>query len=87
MKPMQATKALRYGTRRLLAGDTFEASARDARILTAIGKAKPYVAPVDPLADLKAEAEALGVKADGRWGEEKLREAIAKAKAPKKAES
>lgn len=35
-----ATKPLRYGTRRLLAGDPFDASPRDARVLFAIKKAR-----------------------------------------------
>lgn len=35
-----ATRALRYGTRRLQAEDGFQAPARDARLLVAIGKAR-----------------------------------------------
>jgi hypothetical protein len=77
MKEMEATKRLRYGTRRMLAGDTFMARPRDARLLEAIGRARPYVAPPDPLAPLREEAEAAGVKVDGRWGEDRLREEIA----------
>lgn len=38
--PMKATKAMAYGTRRLKAGDPFEASRQDARVLNAIGKAE-----------------------------------------------
>lgn len=37
---LTATKALRYAGRSLVAGDDFEASAKDARLLKAIGKAK-----------------------------------------------
>jgi hypothetical protein len=40
MKKMVATKSMVYHTRRLQAGDQFDASDRDARILAAIGKAK-----------------------------------------------
>jgi hypothetical protein len=36
-----ANRSMRYGTRMLQAGDTFEAKARDARLLIAIGRAKP----------------------------------------------
>jgi hypothetical protein len=36
---MIARKALTYGTRRLRAGDAFEASRQDARVLTAVGLA------------------------------------------------
>lgn len=39
MARMIATKALRYGTRRLRADDEFTASKRDARVLSAIGRA------------------------------------------------
>jgi len=50
---MIATKTLRYGTRSLRAGDEFEASPRDARVLQAIGKAglplpPPAPAPAKP---------------------------------------
>ena len=40
MQKMVATKSMVYRTRRLQAGDEFDASGRDARVLTAIGKAK-----------------------------------------------
>lgn len=43
---MIATKTLRYGTRSLRAGDEFEASPRDARVLQAIGKAEVPPPPV-----------------------------------------
>jgi hypothetical protein len=38
--PMIATKALTYATRRLLPDDKFEASRTDARILSALGRAR-----------------------------------------------
>lgn len=41
MPKLFATKSFSYATRRLLPGDSFEANNRDARILVAIGKAKP----------------------------------------------
>jgi hypothetical protein len=46
MKKMVATKSMTYRTRRLRAGDEFEANRRDARVLTAIGKAKVAAEPV-----------------------------------------
>lgn len=36
-----AQRSMRYGTRMLRAGDVFEAKDRDARLLVAIGRAKP----------------------------------------------
>lgn len=39
-KNLIATKPLKYGTRRLMPGDPFEASARDARLLIAVKKAR-----------------------------------------------
>lgn len=49
-----ATKSLRYGTRHLQAGETFEAAKRDAKILIAVHKArdpnhrKPGILPPPP---------------------------------------
>jgi hypothetical protein len=40
MEKMIATKAMRYGGKRLGAGDEFEAAAKDAKILAGIRKAK-----------------------------------------------
>ena len=40
--PMIARKSLRYGTRRLRAGDTFDAARQDARVLTAVGLASEH---------------------------------------------
>lgn len=40
MKKMIAMKSMRYQTRRLRAGDEFDATRTDARVLTALGKAK-----------------------------------------------
>jgi hypothetical protein len=45
MKKMVATKSMTYRTRRLCAGDEFEANRRDARVLAAIGKAKAAAEP------------------------------------------
>lgn len=79
-QPMTATKAFRYSTRNMVAGDEFEASRTDARVLAAIGKAEYRVeAPADPLDDLRAEAEALGVEVDNRWGAPRLMREIKKA--------
>lgn len=82
-----ASRAMRYGTRALRAGDEFEASRRDARLLVAIGRAseakepepvKPE--PEDDIEALREEAQALGVHVDGRWGAKRLRDEIAKAR-------
>ena len=40
MQRLIATKSMRYATRRLQAGDVFEAKPRDARLLIAIRKAR-----------------------------------------------
>lgn len=40
MPKLIANKGLRYATRRMMAGDEFEANNRDARVLVAIGKAR-----------------------------------------------
>lgn len=45
MARMVATKSMTYRTRRLRAGDEFEANRRDARVLAAIGKAKAAAEP------------------------------------------
>lgn len=50
MSPLIAARPLTYATRRLQAGDVFEAPERDARVLVAIRKAKrpdPVAAPAD----------------------------------------
>lgn len=84
---LTATRPMRYATRALQAGDEFEASRQDARVLTALGRARPAqeAAPRDDDAGdggmdaLRAEAEAAGVDVDKRWGEKRLRTEIAKA--------
>jgi hypothetical protein len=81
-----ATKSLRYGTRRLMADDGFQARPRDARLLVAIGKAryatqdaKPADEPVvDDLSDLRAEYQAkAGKKPYHGWDADTLRAKIA----------
>lgn len=86
-----ASKPLRYGGRSLEAGDPFDASPRDARILKAIRKAAD--APVEDVEAKQAAEEletlrasytdATGDEPDGRWGAARLSEEIAKAKKPK----
>lgn len=77
-----ARKTMTYAGKRLGVGDEFEPrTARDARILRAIGKADAPPPP-DLLDDLRAAAEARGVKVDKRWGEERLHDEIAKAEKP-----
>jgi ABC-type proline/glycine betaine transport system ATPase subunit len=39
------------------------------------------LAAVDPLAELRAEAESLGIEVDKRWGEKRIQEEIARVKA------
>lgn len=43
-----ATKNYSYNKRSMVVGDEFEASARDARILQAVGRAKPAPAAEEP---------------------------------------
>lgn len=57
---MVARRDMRYGTRRLKAGDSFEATRADARILTAVKRAEPYVRPT---ADIPAIPEKLKARA------------------------
>jgi len=63
-----------YGTRRLRAGDEYEASEQDARVLVAVLLARP--APDNPSTDeleqLRTEAEVLGIRVDRRWGPVRL---------------
>ncbi len=58
---LMANRQMTYATRRLLPGDTFEASARDARILLAMKKVrevrKPAVVPPPPPAVAAKTAE------------------------------
>jgi hypothetical protein len=62
-----------YGTRRLRAGDEYEASEMDARVLVAVLMARLAPEPsTDELERLRAEAEALGIRVDGRWGPVRL---------------
>jgi hypothetical protein len=93
MARLIATKPMTYATRRLQAGDAFEAPRRDARILLAIRKAKtageaspapqapeaPAPAEDADLEALRAEAERLGIDVDGRWGAKRLRAEIDRA--------
>ncbi|MBZ9653537.1 hypothetical protein [Phyllobacterium lublinensis] len=92
-----ATKSMTYATRRLQAGEQFEAGPRDARLLIAIKKAKPgdgdgeagtsvptipVPEPVGELAVLRAEYKAIAGKAAfNGWNAGKLREKIAEAQA------
>jgi hypothetical protein len=63
-----------YGTRRLRAGDEYEATDVDASLLVAVLMARyaPDKPSADELEELRAEAEALGVRVDGRWGPVRL---------------
>lgn len=86
-----ARKSFRYNTRRLMAGEEFEAKdkyvaalvgarlARHAEAATPAPAAPPK--PVGPdIDELRAEAERLGVDVDGRWGVNRLQQEIAQAK-------
>lgn len=81
-----ATKALRYGTRRLVPGEAFQArNDRDGRLLIAVKKARqaevasPDV-PSDPEAELKAlralYEETVGKRPYHAWDTATLREKI-----------
>jgi hypothetical protein len=50
MPRLMTTQALRYGTRNMLPGETFDARDQDAKILVAIGKATPVTdkPPAEP---------------------------------------
>lgn len=83
MPKLIATKAMTYATRRLRAGDEFEATNQHARILKAIGKASAAKAepkkpePVIDVVDvLRRRATEMGIKVDGRWSEARLRSEI-----------
>lgn len=77
-----------YGTRRLAAGDEFDATHSHGRVLLALGKAtvpgrakKAVKVPHhDEISLLRAEYERVyGKKPFGAWKEDKLREKIAEA--------
>jgi hypothetical protein len=85
---LNSTARMTYGTRRLIAGDTFEASRSDARVLIALGKARPVEAlgsseesAETETASLRDEYERLfGRRPYGGWDDAKLREKIIRAK-------
>lgn len=66
-----------YMTRALRASDP-----RFARVLGKLGYMGRGPQP-DPMDVLRVEARAAGVDVDGRWGEDRLRDEIASARAPK----
>ena len=88
-KPLIAVKTLRYGNRRLLPDDGFQASPRDARLLVAIGKARYATtsavvggAPpmVSDLAALRATYfEKTGKRAFNGWNADVLQAKLAEA--------
>lgn len=91
-KRMIASKAFRYGTRALQAGDVFEAPRGQARTLVAIGRATEYAertpAKVSPppadlevqhLDGLREKARSVGIKPDARWSAATLERKIAEA--------
>lgn len=86
--PMIATKDLTYATRRLKADDAFEASRSDARVLTALGRArlvegevkKPAPAPADERDALRAAYQTkVGKRPFMGWDADTLRAKIAAA--------
>jgi len=82
MPDLIATRDFRYATRALTAGDPFQASNQDARVLIAIKRATPAPAEdvnTDALQGLKDEAAKLGIEVGPRWGEKRLKDEIAKA--------
>ncbi|KAK0332942.1 hypothetical protein LTR94_022933 [Friedmanniomyces endolithicus] len=71
-----ATKTLRYGTRRLMADDGFQARPRDARLLVAIGKARYATEDAKPAAEPVAD-DLAGKKPYHGWDADTLRAKIA----------
>ena len=75
-----ATKANKYGTRRLQAGDEFEMAERYARTLLLTGLARPasaqHAALDAGLSRLRADAQGLGIAVDRRWGAKRLQAEI-----------
>jgi hypothetical protein len=73
MTKLIAERTHTYGTRRLRAGDEYEATEPDANLLVAVLMAR--YAPdqsADELERLRAEAETLGIRVDRRWGPVRL---------------
>jgi hypothetical protein len=83
MADLIATKSMTYNTRRLMAGDLFQAKPRDARVLTAIGKARlageaPKAAELEDIAAVRAEYEQIvGKRPFNGWDVATLREKMA----------
>lgn len=80
--PMIATKDLTYATRRLKADDQFDASRTDARVLSALGRARLMEGPApEPVDERIALREAYENKYNKRpfmgWDADTLREKIA----------
>ncbi len=77
-----ATKANRYGTRHIEAGQEFEIADGFARTLLLVGLATPaVVAPpaavqADDIERLRGDARGLGIKVDQRWGAKRLQAEI-----------
>lgn len=80
MVKLIANRSMRYGTRRLMAGDVFEARHKDARVLVLLKRADKYVAPkrgrkpkqaeepvavVDPVVEPEVVAVETGVEPEG----------------------
>lgn len=73
MPTLTATKALRYAGRSLVAGDDFEASDKDARLLKAIGKAVDAAAATHEFAGMAFDPHASGHERQGRKGNYRTR--------------
>ncbi|MFP3549743.1 hypothetical protein SB861_03375 [Paraburkholderia sp. SIMBA_049] len=61
---MIATRQFNYAGRSLKAGDAFEASTRDARVLAATGRAKAAPVPAPAPASIRAGTQARDMRAD-----------------------
>jgi hypothetical protein len=74
MTKLIAERTHNYGTRRLRAGDEYEATDTDASLLVAVLMARyaPDKPSTDELEQLRTEAEALGIRIDRRWGPVRL---------------
>jgi hypothetical protein len=82
MTKLIAERTHNYGTRRLRAGDEYEATDMHASLLVAnlMARYAPSSPSSDELDRLRAEAEALGVRVDRRWGDIRLRHEIMQAR-------
>lgn len=77
---LTATRNFKYGTRRLQAGDEFDAPMAHGMLLVgykkAIEQTNPEPARDESMDVLRRAARALGIIVDGRWGKRRLQSEI-----------